>query len=346
MPTTWTASKTAAYTAAAGEYVQANATSAAFTVTLPASPGNGTVVGVRKTDTSTNVVTVAPGAGASIDTTPLLRVLGASVTLQLDGTVWRTLNAGMQLPTGGATGTALIKNTSTNFDTAWSSNGLIPSGGTANQVLSKNTSTNYDVSWKTVGAGADGAGQLFPWTAGRYHTVPVRPTDIATNVTLVGASYTWFVPVMVPNACTITGVGISASAAIPNTTPLWIGLFADSGSATSKGPAALLASGSASGTGATSLFVTLSCALSGPTPIWVGYTSNAYSQTVYGFNNQAQIRNTLNFYSGNIFGELSSNINVYYTSAYTYSSPFTGSAAGVPLNPSGNQPPLFAFTVA
>ncbi len=59
--------RTAAYTAVHGEYVRADATGGAFTVTLPAAPGVGATVVVRKTDATANIVTVAPSAAGTID---------------------------------------------------------------------------------------------------------------------------------------------------------------------------------------------------------------------------------------------------------------------------------------
>jgi hypothetical protein len=59
--------KTANYTASAGDFVQADATGGGFTVTLPTAPATGALVTVKKTDSGTNVVTVAPAGGGTID---------------------------------------------------------------------------------------------------------------------------------------------------------------------------------------------------------------------------------------------------------------------------------------
>jgi hypothetical protein len=59
--------KTANYTASAGDLVQADATGGGFTVTLPTAPATGALVTVKKTDSGTNVVTVAPAGGGTID---------------------------------------------------------------------------------------------------------------------------------------------------------------------------------------------------------------------------------------------------------------------------------------
>lgn len=83
--------KTAAYTAAASEYVLANASSAAFTVTLPVSPSTGTVVGVKKTDSSANVVTVV-GSGATTidkDANCTLNAFDAAGVFVYDGSNWQ-----------------------------------------------------------------------------------------------------------------------------------------------------------------------------------------------------------------------------------------------------------------
>ncbi|WP_327139348.1 glycosyl hydrolase family 28-related protein [Nocardia sp. NBC_01327] len=61
-----TATKTGAYTAAAGDLVVCSASGGAFTVTLPTAPIAGTRVTVMKTDTSTNAVTVARGGSTDV----------------------------------------------------------------------------------------------------------------------------------------------------------------------------------------------------------------------------------------------------------------------------------------
>jgi hypothetical protein len=60
-------SKTTTYTAVASDFVEADATSAGFTVTLPTAPAAGALVTVRKVDAGANVVTVAPAGGGTID---------------------------------------------------------------------------------------------------------------------------------------------------------------------------------------------------------------------------------------------------------------------------------------
>jgi hypothetical protein len=107
-----TAVKTGAYTAAAGDLVPANVTSAGFTVTLPTSPAVGAVVGVYKTDASGNTLTIAPAGGGTIDGDPnaTTTTKNAGATFEhLGSNAWKVvasyLTTGPQGPTG-ATGPA------------------------------------------------------------------------------------------------------------------------------------------------------------------------------------------------------------------------------------------------
>lgn len=81
--------KTAAYTAAINDVVLADATAAAFTVTLPAATV-GAVVRVKKVDASVNAVTVAGAGGATVDgaANTALAAQWNHVTLVSDGTNW------------------------------------------------------------------------------------------------------------------------------------------------------------------------------------------------------------------------------------------------------------------
>lgn len=58
----------------------------------------------------------------------------------------------LYLPTGGASGNVLIKNSSTDGDASWVNlnNKFLPSGGTSGQVLIKNSSTDGDAKWTTL----------------------------------------------------------------------------------------------------------------------------------------------------------------------------------------------------
>ena len=89
-----TATKTAAYTAAAGELVMVNATSA-FNVTLPTTPANGSMVGVAIIGGTSNVSLVAGGSaelsydGSTVTTIPLV-----SSTTLVAHSIWRYSSTG------------------------------------------------------------------------------------------------------------------------------------------------------------------------------------------------------------------------------------------------------------
>ncbi len=84
--------KTAAYTASAGELVLCNAAGGAFTVTLPPAIA-GSTVGVKKTDSGNNAVTVVGATGTvTIDgdtSGVLLNGDRTAATFVADGTNWR-----------------------------------------------------------------------------------------------------------------------------------------------------------------------------------------------------------------------------------------------------------------
>lgn len=106
--------KTGTYTAGAGEFVEADTSTAGFTVTLPATPAVGALVAVKKVSADLNVLTVVPAAGGSIDGDP-----SATCSMQWVGAilehkganVWRIV-ASMST-SGVALGTAALLNTGT-----------------------------------------------------------------------------------------------------------------------------------------------------------------------------------------------------------------------------------------
>lgn len=94
-----TAVKTGAYTAVAGDYVPADATSAGFAVTLPTAPADGTSVTVKKTDSSANTVTVTRGgsdvfnASGGATTYALTRQnQGVRLVYKASGAIWYVLD--------------------------------------------------------------------------------------------------------------------------------------------------------------------------------------------------------------------------------------------------------------
>jgi hypothetical protein len=91
---TVTAVKTTAYTAAANEFVPADGTTAAFTVTLPSAPADGTTVSVTQVDATSNAITISRGGTdvilAAGITSVVLESQGRTVTLKYlaSATVW------------------------------------------------------------------------------------------------------------------------------------------------------------------------------------------------------------------------------------------------------------------
>jgi hypothetical protein len=126
---TVTASKTSAYTAAAFDFVRADATSGGFTVTLPGSPTTGDKVRVKKTDSSANIVTVA----GTIDGATNWRLLDQWACMEViyDGTDWKvTSRAGRAVPAGPLALAAEI----TYVSNANTVNATLPAGATAGQL--------------------------------------------------------------------------------------------------------------------------------------------------------------------------------------------------------------------
>jgi hypothetical protein len=70
-----------------GETVLANASSAAMTIYLPTTASNGNFYTIKKTDSSTNWVTVSAASGQYIDggSTAVIEIQYASITVVSDG---------------------------------------------------------------------------------------------------------------------------------------------------------------------------------------------------------------------------------------------------------------------
>jgi hypothetical protein len=97
--------KTAAYTASPGDFVPCDTTTAAFTVTLPTAPADGSVIGVRMIDGGVNALTVASGSGDVFDvadgaTTESLTLLYQGVICQYSATpkIWYITSEAFGLP--------------------------------------------------------------------------------------------------------------------------------------------------------------------------------------------------------------------------------------------------------
>lgn len=101
-----TAVKTSAYTAAVGDLIPVDATSAAVTVTLPTAPADKTLVAIKKVDASANVVTVARGGSDVFNksggsTALTLSVQFQAVTVQYSGGVWYVIGGDLPSTTVG-----------------------------------------------------------------------------------------------------------------------------------------------------------------------------------------------------------------------------------------------------
>jgi len=90
-----TVAKTSGYTATAADYtILCDASSAAFTVTLPAATSHtGRIYHIKKTDSSGNGVTVDGNGSETIDgaTTQVISTQYDSLMIQCDGTTWHIL---------------------------------------------------------------------------------------------------------------------------------------------------------------------------------------------------------------------------------------------------------------
>lgn len=157
------ATKTAAYTANAGELVPCNTTTTPFTVTLPALPAVGAIVGVYKNDSSVNTLTiVASGSGTtSGDATTTTSTRNGGATFEhLGSNAWQIvasyLTTGSVGPPGppGAGGPAGPTPTTTKGDVAGFStvSARIPVG-TDGTVLTADSTNALGVSYKAPAAG-------------------------------------------------------------------------------------------------------------------------------------------------------------------------------------------------
>jgi hypothetical protein len=102
-------SKTSAYTATISDHtILCDATSAAFTISLPTAAGiTGRRYTIKKTDASANAITVDPAGSETIDgaATKSLSAQWDWLTVQSDGTNWRTVSQTSATGGGTVTGT-------------------------------------------------------------------------------------------------------------------------------------------------------------------------------------------------------------------------------------------------
>ncbi len=164
---TQTAVKTSAYTAAAGDLVVADATTAAFTVTLPAAPADKAMVEVKKIDAViANPVTVACGGtdaftvgGTSLD----LQFLGHGVTFLYNAATTRWTSLSNDVPF-----TSLLNNYSSQ---------TLAGTLTAQNLRANNTTSDVTLEAKTTGVnkGAylsiDATSDSFMFIQGKFNGV-------------------------------------------------------------------------------------------------------------------------------------------------------------------------------
>lgn len=87
--------KTANWTAIASQLVLADANGGGFTVTLPATPATGTLVGVKKVDGTGNTVAIAAQGGDTLDGPSGLFLFGEMTLWLFDGSAWHDISGNM-----------------------------------------------------------------------------------------------------------------------------------------------------------------------------------------------------------------------------------------------------------
>jgi len=199
-----TATKTTAYTAAVGELVQADVTSAGFTVTLPAAPAIGALVGVKNvTPSVANTLTIAASGGGLIDgdatATTNVPKYGGGVFQHLGSNNWQVVGVytsqGPAGPPGltGATGA-----------TGPAGPG-VPTGGTTGQALVKTSGTDFATAWATPAATIPSSAH-FGVRSGNFMRVPQIATSLASSAFTAGTLYC--VPFLLTEAVTVTKLGV------------------------------------------------------------------------------------------------------------------------------------------
>jgi hypothetical protein len=167
MDTNWqtslpfTSSKTGAYTVTTGDegdMILCNATSGAFTVTLPAAAtaGDGFAVRIKKTDSSTNAVTIDGNGSETIDgqTTYILYNQYDSAHLVCDGSNWHVMTLAQQLPDC----SGMMIGQSTNNATATTITALdtyYPIAGTWTSINARGMTQTLTTGLTTVGKDSD-----------------------------------------------------------------------------------------------------------------------------------------------------------------------------------------------
>lgn len=114
---------------------------------------------------------------------------------------------------------------------------------------------------------ASSVGSMYlPWIAGRTFFATPQPQQGHTTSPLGNASiYLW--PIRVPNACTITSIGVPVGSA-----GTWnLGVYTDKPGATSTGPAARLYTGSGTTASSATIQHAMSLTFASSTTLWIGW---------------------------------------------------------------------------
>jgi hypothetical protein len=178
--------KTSAYTASANDLVRCNTTAGAFSITLPASPNDGDVVGILDVYStfSTNALTVLPN-GKTIEsdaTSYILDITGTYVPLiyNLSNTNWQILDT----PAVPLTGSALGAGSNTTITGLFKGNGSVLSAAIAGTdylaAVAPNTSGNLLTSNGTT------------WVSSAPPiTLPTQTSNSGKYLTTDGSNASW-----------------------------------------------------------------------------------------------------------------------------------------------------------
>jgi hypothetical protein len=195
-------SKTTTYVVTTGDdgkLIEADATSGAFTITLPTASdaGNGFTITVKKVDSSTSAVTVDADGSETIDgdTDVSLPNQHDVVQVRSNGTQWRVIvqplvRQNLPLPRGSIDGLILSNNsTDADHDIDISIGMCRDSADGANMILAAAITKRIDAAW----AVGDGNGGLDTGSVGNatwYHVWLIRRSDTGVVDALFSTSAT------------------------------------------------------------------------------------------------------------------------------------------------------------